>query len=111
MDIITSLLAVITGFVLRLAIPIAVTAIAIYFLRRLDDRWQAEGQDQFLQLPFEKVECWEINGCTDEMRKDCPGYLLEVPCWQARRKQNGYLQEQCLGCDIFRKAPVPAQQY
>jgi hypothetical protein len=108
METIISLLTVLIGFVLRFAIPIAITAVAIYVLRRLDARWQAEAQTEALLPVVEKPYCWETKNCTPEMRASCPGYLSEVPCWQARRKENGYLQEKCLECDIFRKAPVPA---
>lgn len=107
METLTSLFAVITGFAFRLAIPIAITAIAIYFLRRLDTRWQAEAEEQLLLPAVEKVKCWEINGCTPEERETCAGYQSEQPCWQAFRSENGYLQEGCLGCDVFRNAPVP----
>lgn len=109
MDAITAILAVITGFALRLVIPIAITAVAIYFLRRLDTRWKAEAETQFPQLVVEKPKCWEINGCSAEMRATCSGYKSEQPCWQALRKKNGYLQDRCLGCDVFRKAPIPVK--
>jgi hypothetical protein len=108
METLMAVLAVITGFVLRLAIPIMITAIAIYFLKRLDTRWQAEAENQ-LPLPVvEKPKCWEINGCSAEMRASCSGYLSEQPCWQAFREENGYLQDSCLGCDVFKEAPIPA---
>jgi len=107
METLTAILAVITGFALRLAIPIAITAIAIYFLKRLDIRWQAEAEEQLLLPVVEKPKCWEINNCTAEMRASCSGYQTEQPCWQAFRKENGYLQERCLGCDVFKEAPVP----
>jgi hypothetical protein len=109
MDTITAIFAVITGLALRLAIPVAVTALAIYFLRKLDSRWKAEAETQQLLPVVEKPKCWEIHGCSAEMRATCKGYLSEQPCWQALRKENGYLQERCLGCDVFRKAPVPAK--
>jgi len=109
METITAILAVITGFALRLAIPIAITVFAIYFLKHLDNRWQAEAKEQLPLSVVEKPKCWEVNGCTPEMRANCSGYQSEQPCWQALRKENGYLQEKCLGCDIFRKAPIPAQ--
>lgn len=107
MDTLTSLFAVITGFALRLAIPIAITAIAIYFLRRLDTRWQAEAEEQLLQPAVEKPKCWETHNCSPEDRESCPGYQTEQPCWQAFREKNGYLQERCLGCDVFQQAPAP----
>jgi len=107
METITATLAVITGFALRLAIPIAITAIAITFLKRLDIRWQAEAEEQLLLPVVKKVKCWEINNCTAEMRAACAGYQSEQPCWQALREENGYLQDRCLGCDVFKQAPVP----
>ena len=107
MEIITAVLAVITGIALRLAIPIGITAIAIYFLRRLDIRWQAEAEEQLLLPVVDKAKCWEIKGCTAEMRATCAGYQSKQPCWQALRKENGYLQERCLECDVFQKAPIP----
>jgi hypothetical protein len=108
METISAILAVITGFALRLALPIVITAVAIYFLRRMDTRWQAEAEDQLLLPVVEKPKCWEINGCTAEMRATCAGFRSEQPCWQVFRQDNGYLQERCLGCDVFRKAPIPA---
>jgi len=107
MENITAILAVVTGIALRLAIPIGITAIAIYFLRRLDNRWQAEAEEQLLLPVVEKEKCWECNDCLPEMRAACAGYQSEQPCWQALRKENGYLQERCLGCDVFKKAPIP----
>ena len=107
METLTPLLAVITGITLRLAIPIAITAAAIYFLRRLDTRWQAEAEQQLLLPVVEKTKCWKMKGCTPEMQATCAGYQSEQPCWQAFRQENGYLQERCLGCDVFQQAPIP----
>lgn len=109
MESILSLLAVITGFLLRFVLPIAITAVAIYILRRLDARWQAEAETEALSSAVEKPRCWETKNCPPEMRASCPGYLSKAPCWQARRKDNGYLQDKCLDCDIFREAPIPAK--
>jgi len=109
METLMAVLAVITGFALRLAIPISITAVAIYFLRRLDTRWKVEAEKQYPQPVVEKPKCWEINGCSAEMRATCIGYQSEKPCWQALRKENGYLQERCLDCDVFRKAPIPVR--
>ena len=109
MEITPAILSVVTGFTLRLAIPIVITAIAVFFLHRLDIRWQIEAKEELLMPVVEKPKCWEINGCSAEMRATCAGFQSEQPCWQAFRKENGYLQEGCLGCDVFRKAPIPAK--
>lgn len=109
METITAVSAVVTGFALRLAIPIVITGVAIYFLRRLDNRWKVEAEKQLMLSVVEKPKCWEINGCSAEMRATCAGYQSKQPCWQALRKENGYLQDRCLVCDVFLKAPVPVK--
>jgi hypothetical protein len=109
METITATLAIITGFALRLAIPVCITAVAIYFLRKLDTRWKVEAQQQLPLSAVEKPKCWEVHGCSAEMRANCKGYQSELPCWQAFREENGYLKDSCLGCDVFRKAPIPVK--
>jgi hypothetical protein len=107
MDTINPVLAVLAAAMLRLALPVAITAIGIYFLRRLDIRWQTEAEGQLLLPVVEKTKCWEIHNCSDEDKENCAGYKSEEPCWQAHRKANGYLQEDCIGCEVFQTAPVP----
>lgn len=106
METITSVLAILTGLLVRLAIPIAGTAILIYFLRKLDAHWQAEAQ--LPAAPVQKVECWNIKGCSPAQKKKCAAASSPLPCWQVFRKPNGYLQEQCISCKVFVEAPVPA---
>ncbi len=101
-----AVLAVLGGVIVRLAIPVVLTMLIVHFLRVLDWRWQQEGEK--LPVLVEKPACWEINNCPSELRKKCPGYSSPLPCWQARRMANGYLREECLGCQIFLKAPVPS---
>jgi len=77
MEAITSLLAVITGLLLRLALPIVGTAILIYLLRKLDAHWQT--QAQLTPIPMEKVECWKVKGCSLEQQKTASRLLLPYP--------------------------------
>ena len=104
METITSLLAILAGFLFRLAIPIAGTAILIYFLRKLDAHWQAEAQ---LPHTSVKIECWKIKGCSPEQQKHCAAAASTLPCWQVFRQTNGYLREACISCNVFRDAPIP----
>jgi hypothetical protein len=104
----TAPIALLVGVAARLAVPILVTAVAVYVLRMLDAHWQIEaGNRPAQQQTIEKPACWEVNGCSPEQRKDCPGYVSPLPCWQARRTANGYMREECLGCGVFLKAPAP----
>jgi hypothetical protein len=104
MNDIADVMIILIGVAVRLVIPILITIIAVYFLRKLDANWQAEGRKAPNKV--EKPACWEIMGCTPDQRKDCPGYKSPLPCWQARRTSNGYLREECLGCKVFQKAPL-----
>lgn len=104
MDTIISLLAILSGVVLRLAIPLVITAAIIYFLRKLDTRWQKEGQ---MPVLVDKPKCWETNNCPSDQVKNCIGAQSPFPCWQARRLPNGYLREECITCKVFLNAPIP----
>lgn len=105
MEAITSLFAFITGLLLRLALPIVGTAILIYFLRKLDARWQTQAQPT--PVSVEKVECWKVKGCSPEQRENCIAASSPLPCWQVQRLPNGYLRDQCISCEVFTNAPTP----
>jgi hypothetical protein len=105
METVTSLLAIVTGLVLRLAIPIVGTILLVYLLRKLDGQWQAEAER--IPVTVEKVECWKIKGCSEEQRKNCVATASPLPCWQVHRLPNGYLQEHCISCEVFTNAPTP----
>jgi len=106
MNWLNTLLVALAGFVLRLAVPIIVTALAAYFLHELDAHWQAEYQKQHQPPEVHQVECWKIKGCKPEQRETCPASSLTQPCWQVFRQQDGRLKEECLRCDIFLAAPA-----
>ena len=106
METLTSFFAILTGLLLRLAIPIAGTAILVYLLRKLDTHWQAEAEHT--PALVEKVECWRIKGCSEEQRKNCVAAASSLPCWQTQRQPNGYLQEKCISCEVFTHAPIPS---
>jgi hypothetical protein len=76
-----AVLVLLTGFFVRLVLPILVTALVVLVLRALDERWQAEAGNT--------------------LSKD------DLPCWQKNRLPNGYLKEECLDCDEFLSAPIP----
>ena len=106
MEAIISFLAILAGVFLRLAIPITGTAVLIYFLRKLDARWEAEAQLQ--PVPVQKLECWKVKGCSAKQQKNCVARTSNLPCWQVFRLQNGYLREECLSCKVFIDAPIPS---
>ena len=106
METLSSLLAVLTGLLLRLAIPTLGTVILIYFLRKLDAHWQAEAE--LVPVTVQTVECWKVKGCSEAQRSNCIAATAPLPCWQSHRQPNGYLQEKCISCEVFLNAPIPA---
>ena len=100
-----TLLFLFTGVLVRLALPVVLTVLLVYFLRRLDKRWQAEAN--YSPASIQKPECWKIKGCSAEQREDCAAFNSLLPCWQVFRLPNGYLTEKCISCKVFIDAPVP----
>ena len=105
METLTSVLALLFGVLVRLAVPVAVTCVLVLLLRRLDARWQMESTRSQL---VEKGECWKVKNCTPELRETCPAFHSSIPCWQVYRLPNGHLNEKCLSCKVFLDAPIPA---
>ncbi len=122
MDVFTEIAALIVLFLLRLGVPIAVTAAIVWGLRRLDARWQAEAEAERIEravakglLPPTAVTsplamerpCWEHNNCSPETREQCPACALtDIPCWMARLRSDGKLPARCYGCALFRTRPA-----
>ncbi len=97
-------LAILAGILVRLAVPILITVMAVYILRILDARWQAENKTHVI---IDKPKCWEVHGCTPEQRAHCEAASSKLPCWQVKRLPNGYLRDECLDCRVFIEAPAP----
>jgi hypothetical protein len=105
METMISFLYVAAALLLRLAIPILGTLLLVFFLRKLDKRWQAEAE--LHPQMMDKAECWKIRGCTPQQTENCAVYQSNLPCWQVNRLPNGYLHEECLSCEVFTEAPIP----
>jgi len=105
MDTNYSLLTILIGLAVRLALPIVVTMIAVYFLRKLDAHWQKQAEYE-LAHPVEETETWDLKNCPIEKRSTQPAATSSVPCWQTHRLPNGYLNDECLSCEVFHDAPA-----
>lgn len=103
----SSFFALLLGLFVRLVLPLLITALVVWGLRRLDIRWQMEAERERNLLIHDEEPCWKEQGLSvDEIK-------LKVaesgkPCWQIHRLSNGYLREACLDCDVFIDAPAPA---
>jgi hypothetical protein len=95
---------------LRFGLPLLAMAAVVYFLRRLDKRWQEEGRQRMANMVMlaPQTPCWEVHNCQN--KEQCLAFANPgTPCWQQFRSEEGMLKENCLGCSVFRNAPVPVK--
>ena len=103
--------ALLVGILVRFGLPIIVTALIVWGLKRLDSRWQVEISERRTRsmegVAIQEIKCWELRACAEEERGDCIAFQNPaIPCWQHFRNGNGELREDCLECEIFRITPI-----
>lgn len=103
-------LVFVTGVLLRLVVPLVITALVVYILHRLDVRWQAEAEDEHAALVKDEEPCWKEQGLSMNEIK-LRAAMNKQPCWQTHRLANGYLREGCLDCEAFLSAPLPTPKH
>jgi hypothetical protein len=106
-------------FILRLAVPLAVTAAVVYAFHRLDVKWQTEawagwraeleqdgGASTVSWLARLANPCWQEKGCEQSAVAKCAAHKhSSLPCWMARRRAEGWLPTMCYNCDRFATMP------
>jgi len=112
MESLTAFAWIVIGLLVRFGLPILLTALVIVGLRRLDEVWQTSaGEPSLAKARFlvENSGCWLFKSCTEEQRERCAAYQhQDRPCWMVMRDDHGQMKEACLGCEVFKSAPVPA---
>jgi len=96
-------IAVVIGFILRLGIPILITLLICWGLKRLDAHWQRqEANERFQQMPVSQHTCWNIRNCPPEKKNSCTVYQsgFQTPCWE-QCSQDGLMQPACLKCVVW----------
>jgi hypothetical protein len=106
-----SFLSLLMLFLLRIGIPLLLTYLFGKYLQRLDEKWRTEGLEQIEKIRQTRTglpagRCWEIRGCSPEVRDGCPAYLGTTACWEIFRS-NGQLNKKCAGCEVVKQALTP----
>jgi hypothetical protein len=112
MEWLMSALVILLGLLARFGVPIVFTLVIVLWMRHMDEQWkkQAERDQAFLSLKprARNMGCWKINNCSPERRAACNAYAHpDLPCWQVFRANDGRLLETCIGCNVFKGAPIP----
>lgn len=128
MNVILQSLSIIGLFLLRLAVPLAITFLIAFYLRRLDAKWERELREQKPQMEKDQIApsrptptlqmstssaiptandifgkpCWEVKHCQEANKLNCAAFQNpELPCWWARFRAEGHIPEECYLCQIF----------
>ncbi len=107
MNLVDSVISFFSGLGIRLFLPLALTGIGIWILKRLDQHWQAEakGDLSVANISPGNPGCWNVMNCSQEARAACKAFAQpETPCWQCKRNSKGQLEENCLDCQVFKNA-------
>lgn len=107
---------VLSMFVVRLGIPVAITLLVIWALRQIDRRWlgtekivipaplAAPGGDTTGEAGCVPAigPCWEFKACSTEERAQCPVFQTKAErCWLCHLQRDGRLPGQCRTCGFF----------
>ncbi len=136
---VTEILYIVGLFVLRLGIPLAIILVIAYFLRRLDTKWEDEARSEqeagrvtreveekeAVSVPLAHMPspapipaaldsygkpCWEIKDCDPIAVEQCPAHQNpNIPCWQARREEEGKIPLECYHCELFLLTVQPSE--
>ncbi len=99
------ILTIILGFILRVGVPLGITFLFVWLLKRLDTSWKVEAEKEHRRLLGEgaQAHCWEYYGCAPHRRQKCPAFNnQENPCWE-NFKVGRHLQESCRLCAFRQK--------
>jgi len=105
-------LAILLGLMIRFGVPLLLTGLAAWGLRRLDHHWQQQAEHSRpaplgLGAASAEVRCWETTDCPAAVRQACPAFAQPAAaCWQVFRQQTGMLMKACMTCEVFLHAPV-----
>ncbi len=120
-------LAVLVLTALRIGAPLVV----IFGLSYLAYRWIGEGQPYravagkpasadvqraalggpapLAQVLFTSAHCWDVKGCTEQMKAKCPAAARpELPCWLAIQMKTGHLRKNCFDCNFYERPSATA---
>ena len=100
-------------FVARFGVPVLITIALIWLLSKLDTRWQKQAEEVRAKAVADGiipvVKCWLLNDCPEAEYVNCAAYKEQgKPCWQHFRAKDGCLKKECINCNVFRGATVPA---
>lgn len=106
-----AVVALMIGILLRFGIPLLITVVVVWSLKRLDARWQAEIEERRIRsvegVVVQEIKCWDLQDCPEIKREECVAFQNSgIPCWQHFRNGNGELREDCLECEVFRITPI-----
>ncbi len=100
---------VLLGFLVRIAVPIAITLALGYWLEKKLS--PAEEKDEVAQVKRSTVKnpkiiqlhCWDLKRCPSTQRAACAACQHpDLPCWLALQVAGEEVREQCFTCALYK---------
>jgi hypothetical protein len=110
----TDAIAVLLGFALRVAVPIAVTLAAGRWLEKRLAPAEESTDERRTATPWItrtgnviRVHCWDVKRCESARRAQCSAFKNpELPCWLALQAQGEKLREDCFTCELYKPTDI-----
>lgn len=96
---------------LRIAVPISITFLLGWGLRKLDTRWRQEAEEKMIMvqqgLEKDARPCWDVNNCSEDTKKECRAFSHPLtPCWDLFKTEEGHLSTNCKECHYREQAGI-----
>jgi hypothetical protein len=111
-------LIVLGMFILRVAVPLAVTMALGYWLEKRLRPPESENGNRpvILELlphsPSSKIiqlHCWDLNHCETTRRVQCAAFRHpDLPCWLALQVEGHKIRQECFTCRLYRAQWIAA---
>ena len=105
----TDILVVIGMFVLRVAVPIALTIALGKWLEKKLSPQNAENSAPKASGKIIQLHCWDVKRCPAATRAQCAAYKHpELPCWLALQAEGGKVRPECFSCALYKPQTMAA---
>ena len=98
----TDTLVVMAMFILRVAVPIALTiALGKWLEKKLSPREEKPATARSAKVI--QLHCWDVKRCAPATRAQCAAYKHpELPCWLALQADGGKVRPACFSCTFYK---------
>lgn len=105
----TETFVVISMFVLRVGVPIALTFMLGKWLEKKLAPPKAKSESAHAKSKIIQLHCWDVKRCAPTVRAQCAAYQHpQLPCWLALQAEGGQVRAECFNCAFYKPQTIAA---